>query len=154
MNDFDEWGDMSDAKPVTFGPWPEGDYDAVCVESTKKTKPGTSNTYVSLKWQIDKDGKSRTVFQNITLRNASQEAMRIGKEQAGHTVLAIQSWRKSEYTGIPWFVGKKCKVHIKVEPKWNDPSVEVNAFDYAVMNRNPTQTHTAPAQDLGENDVF
>ena len=146
------FGDLSDVQVDKPGPWPEGEYDGVIVETAVKTPRSGTGKYLEVKWQISKGTASRVVIQRITISNPSQEAERIGKQHAKQLQDAIG---KGEIKDANWLVAKKARIFVGQEPSYNDPTKIFNVFKYPLEQKDiPTQTHTAPAQDLGENDVF
>lgn len=145
------FGDLSNVTVDKPGPWPEGEYPGVIVETTKKPTRAGNGKYLEIKWQINKDTATRTVIQRITLDNPSEEAVKIGRQQAKQLQDALA---KGPIQDERWLIGKKCRVYIGQAPSYNDPDKIFNEFKYPIEPKEAdTEVMTKP-QDLGENDVF
>lgn len=81
--------DVNDIPESTnsYEPLPEGWYPALIQSAElKPTKDGTGQ-YISIKYGLS--GSARTVYGNINIRNQSQKAEEIGRQQLGDIMRAI-----------------------------------------------------------------
>lgn len=75
---------------TSFGPIPDGNYDATVTQAEIKTTNDGSGQYIKLRLDITGPShQGRVVFANLNIKNASLKAEEIGKQQLGEIMRAI-----------------------------------------------------------------
>ena len=90
LNEVFEVSSLPVGNGGSYDPLPAGWYDAtIAAAEVKPTKDG-SGQYIKIKYQITGPTHSgRVVFGNINVRNASQKAEEIGRQQLGELMRAL-----------------------------------------------------------------
>jgi hypothetical protein len=128
-----------------FEPLPAGDYTATITESSlNDTKAGTGQ-YIKLRMDITGPShEGRVVFANLNIRNPTQKAEEIGRQQLGTIMKAIGL---SALQDTDELIGGSVaiKVAIRKSEEWGDQN-DVRSFK-AVSGGIPSQpSQSAPQQ--------
>lgn len=129
----------------SFDPLPPGWYTAnITKTELKSTKNGTG-AYIAIRYDIiGPSHQGRVVFGNLNIRNGSEVAERIGRQQLGELLRAIGM---SELTDTDQLIGSTVQIKLKVrEQAGYDPSNDVAGFK-SVDGAKPVEAKQAqPAQ--------
>ena len=98
----------------SYDPLPAGWYSAtIAAAEIKPTKDGTGQ-YIKCKYQITGPSHSgRVVFGNINIRNASQKAEEIGRQQLGDIMRALNI---SRLTDTDQMIGGMLTIKLDIRP--------------------------------------
>jgi hypothetical protein len=98
----------------SYDPLPAGWYSAtIAAAEIKPTKDGTGQ-YIKCKYQITGPSHSgRVVFGNINIRNASQKAEEIGRQQLGDIMRALNI---SRLTDTDQMIGGMLSIKLDIRP--------------------------------------
>lgn len=127
-----------------FDPIPEGTYTAQITKVTvEKTKAGTGN-YLKVELQITGPAyQGRKVFDNINVKNPSQEAVNIGLKTLKKIALAIG---EETILDTDQMLGASVEIKVKVKVDKTgkyDPQNEIK--DYKPIGSSPTGPISKPA---------
>ena len=125
-----------------FDPIPAGDYRAKIAEATvKQTKDGTGN-YINIRYDIiGPTHEGRVVFDMVTVKNKSQKAEEIGRQNIGSIMgaLGLQSLKDTDQ-----LVGGVCEIKVKIEKdeEYGDKNrvVRWRAIEGAQLPKQPSQS--------------
>jgi len=149
-DDWDPIGASEDAPDGSFGPVPDGWYDATIVRSEMcDTKAGTGR-YLKLAFKIDGPSYAgRWVWTNLNLVNPSEQAQAIGRAQFGKLLVGLGFKRRPKDTAL--LLDKQCRIKVATR-KWNgEEQNEVKSFG-ASSSQPPAST--PPAQPKKKADPW
>jgi len=146
---------------TNFAPIPTGWYPAHIVEVEVRDAANGNGSYLFSVFEITEgEHKARKIFQNVTLTNASQQAVEIGRRLLTDVYLACGGTGPTQDIGVLLYKPVKIRVGTKRDPDGVYPDGNrVNAVrppDYepkrgrvapASTNPNPMPSATAPKGD-------
>lgn len=135
---------------TSFGPIPEGSYNATVTQAELKTTNDGTGEYIKLRLDITGPShQGRVVFANLNIKNASVKAEEIGKQQLGEIMRAIGLSRVRDTDEL---IGGAVKIRVAIRPartdertgKTYDAANEVKGYS-AVSGAAPVAKPAAPA---------
>lgn len=117
---LDQAFDVSELPQSTtsFGPIPDGHYDATVTQAELKTTNDGSGQYIKLRLDITGPShQGRVVFANLNIKNASLKAEEIGKQQLGEIMRAIGLARVRDTDEL---IGARLNIKVAIRPARTD----------------------------------
>jgi hypothetical protein len=117
MSEFDELPEIFDPsthKGTDFEPFPPGWYSAQIIENSVEHAKNGNGMYLLAVFEIlSGDHHGRKIYQNITLQNASQQAVEIGQRLLADIYTAVGITAPTRDIGVMLFKPVKARVAIK-----------------------------------------
>ena len=137
----------------SYDPLPAGWYSATIAAAEIKPTKDASGQYIKIKYQVTGPTHSgRVVFGNINIRNASQKAEEIGRQQLGDIMRALNI---SRLTDTDQMVGGMLTIKLDIRPADGQYQAqnEVRGFKPAgdaARDPFPAPSKTSPAPAPGK----
>lgn len=112
----------------SYDPIPAGWYQARIIDAEAKATKDGGGQYLKMRWEVlGPTHASRQIFGNVTLRNHSEVAEKIGQEQlsAMMTAVGLATLSRTEQ-----LIGKSCEVKVTIRPERDqyEASNEIRGF--------------------------
>lgn len=127
-----------------FDPLPEGWYTATITQADLKNTKLNTGQYISVRYDITGPSfQGRVVYSNINIRNQTQKAEEIGRQQLGALMRAIGLAKLSDTDEL---INKDVSIKLSIKTDDYGTKNEVKGFKAVEGSIPPVHSNEAPAE--------